>query len=120
VQLQEGRAERLPCGDDSVDLVLSSMTLQHIPDVPAVLSEVNRVLRADGRFVGIEPNNLSNEFYFDGPLEEVNAAFRLLFAAQREAGRPADGVRSIDARLGIPATPLASRFGSGWKRSLAG
>jgi SAM-dependent methyltransferase len=90
VRLQIGRAERLPCGDDSVDLVLSSMTLQHIPDVPEVLSEVNRVLRAGGRFVGIEPNNLSNEFYIDGPLEEVNAAFRRLFAARREARRPAD------------------------------
>ena len=90
VQLQKGRAERLPCDDDSVDLVLSSMTLQHIPDVPAVLLEMNRVLRAGGRFVGIEPNNLANEFYFDGPLEEVNAAFRHLFAAQREARRPAD------------------------------
>ena len=82
------------------------MTLQHVPDVPAVLSEVNRVLRAGGRFVGIEPNNLANEFYFDGPLEEVNAAFRRLFAAQREARRPADiaigpAVPSILERAGL-------------------
>lgn len=90
VQFQEGRAERLPVGDHGVDVVLSSMTLQHIPDVAVVLSEVKRVLRAGGRFVGIEPDNLSNRFYFDGPLEEVNAAFRRLFAAQRTARQPAD------------------------------
>jgi SAM-dependent methyltransferase len=89
-RFQEGRAECLPCSDHSVDLVLSSMTLQHVPDVAAVLSEVKRVLQAGGRFVGIEPDNLSNKFYFDGPLEEVNAAFLRLFAAQRAARRPAD------------------------------
>jgi SAM-dependent methyltransferase len=85
-----GRAERLPCADDSVDFVLSSMTLQHVPDVPAVLAEVKRVVTGGGHFAAIEPDNLSNEFYFDGPLEEVNRAFRRLFAAHREAKRPAD------------------------------
>lgn len=90
VQFQARRAERLPCGDNSVDVVLSSMTLQHVRDVAVVLSEVKRVLHAGGRFVGIEPDNLANRFYFDGPLEEVNAAFRRLFAAQRIARQPAD------------------------------
>lgn len=90
VELQQGRAEQLPCSECAADLVLSSMTLQHVTDVPAVLSEIKRVLCPGGRFVAVEPDNLANQFYFDGSLQEVNAAFRDLFAAQRQARRPAD------------------------------
>jgi SAM-dependent methyltransferase len=90
VRVAAARAERLPCGDDSVDLVLSSMMLQHTADVGRILAEVKRALRAGGRFVAVEPENLSNRFYFDGPLEEVNAGVERLFADQRAARRPAD------------------------------
>lgn len=90
VQFQQGHAERLPCGDDSVDIVVSSMTLQHLLHVEPVVAEVQRVLHVAGRFLAIEPDNLSNVFYFDGPLEEVNAAFRRLFSTRRASRRPAD------------------------------
>lgn len=90
VELRPGRAEQLPCAECAADLVLSSMTLQHVTDVQAVLSEIKRVLCPGGRFVAVEPDNLANLFYFDGSLQEVNAAFRDLFAAQRQARRPAD------------------------------
>ena len=112
VHLQQARADQLPCGDARVDVVISSMTLQHVLDVPAVLSSVKRVLQAGGRFLAIEPDNLSNDFYFDGPLEEVNVAIRRLFTAQREARRPADiaigpAVPSLLERAGF--TVLGSR-----------
>ncbi len=90
VKFQPGRAEQLPCPDFAADLVLSSMTLQHVMDTSAALSEIKRVLCPQGRFIAIEPDNLSNQFYFDGLLEELNAAFRNLFAAGRDARRPAD------------------------------
>jgi NADH dehydrogenase [ubiquinone] 1 alpha subcomplex assembly factor 5 len=41
----------LPLEDASVDLVLSSMALHWVNDVPGVLEEVRRVLRPDGAFI---------------------------------------------------------------------
>jgi ubiquinone/menaquinone biosynthesis C-methylase UbiE len=58
VRLRRGRAEQLPCSDGDADIVLSSMTLQHVADVGAARSEVKRVLRATGRLVAVEPDNL--------------------------------------------------------------
>ena len=127
VALQRGRAEQLPFLDGAADFVLCSMTLQHVPNVRVVLSEIMRVLCPAGRFVAIEPDNLANQFYFDGVLQKVNEAFRDLFAAQREARRPADtaigpalpsmlgsvGFKVIDCRpyaLGRVSRILASEF----------
>lgn len=50
----EGRVadgERLPFDDATFDLVVGHAVLHHIPDVPAALREVLRVLRPGGRFV---------------------------------------------------------------------
>ena len=41
----------LPLKDASMDLVLSSMALHWVNDVPGVLEEVRRVLRPDGAFL---------------------------------------------------------------------
>lgn len=45
-------ARRLPFADGAFRSVLSISTLEHIPEPEAVLSEVYRVLRPGGRFVG--------------------------------------------------------------------
>ena len=136
VELRRGLAEHLPCSDCAADFVLSSMTLQHVTDVRTALAEVKRVLCPGGRFVAIEPDNLANQFYFDGPLQEVNAAFRNLFAAQWQARRPADtavgpavppalektGFRVIDCRpyaLGRVSRVSASEFFERAKRVAA-
>jgi SAM-dependent methyltransferase len=44
-------AERIPYPDGSFDLVVGHAVLHHIPDVPAALREVLRVLKPGGRFV---------------------------------------------------------------------
>jgi ubiquinone/menaquinone biosynthesis C-methylase UbiE len=59
-RLRRGRAKQLPCSDRAADIVLTSMTLQHVADVGAALFAVKRVLRATGRLVAVEPDNLAN------------------------------------------------------------
>jgi SAM-dependent methyltransferase len=44
-----GDVTALPYPDASIDLVVSSLSLHHWPDVSAGLAEIQRVLRADGR-----------------------------------------------------------------------
>jgi SAM-dependent methyltransferase len=41
-------AERLPLEDASVDIVVSDNVLEHLPDVPAAMAEIARVLRPGG------------------------------------------------------------------------
>ncbi|MFJ3958473.1 class I SAM-dependent methyltransferase [Arthrobacter sp. NPDC090010] len=52
---RQGRdAQSLPCGDGSVDAILSTFTLCTIPDPVAALREVRRVLRRGGTFAFLE------------------------------------------------------------------
>ena len=47
--------EPLPFDDDSFDRVLAIHVLEHLPNLPAALAEVSRVLRPPGRFVAVIP-----------------------------------------------------------------
>jgi SAM-dependent methyltransferase len=51
VTLQEGRAEGIPLADESVDVVLASLSLMFVIDRDAAAREISRVLRPDGRLV---------------------------------------------------------------------
>lgn len=90
VKLKLARIEQLPFPDSAFDCALSVMTLQHLADTHAALCEVKRAVCTGGRLLAVEPDNLVNLFYFDGPLDGVNEAFRELFAAVRHASLPAD------------------------------
>jgi ubiquinone/menaquinone biosynthesis C-methylase UbiE len=54
------RGEEIPAADASFDSVVSTFTLCTIPDVRAALSQMRRVLKADGRFFFLE-HGRSNE-----------------------------------------------------------
>ncbi|AZU03893.1 type 11 methyltransferase [Glycocaulis alkaliphilus] len=45
-----GDAGRLPFADNSFDAVICSEVLEHLPDVPLALSEIDRVLKPGGKF----------------------------------------------------------------------
>ena len=56
-------AERIPYDDDTFDLVVGHAVLHHIPDVPAALREVMRVLKPGGRFVFAgEPTRIGDRY----------------------------------------------------------
>jgi SAM-dependent methyltransferase len=48
--------DRLPLADDSVDIVTSFETIEHVPDDVALVEEFYRVLRADGILIISTPN----------------------------------------------------------------
>lgn len=49
LEFREGRAEKLPIPDESVDLVISNGVLNLVPDKQKAYSEINRVLKPGGR-----------------------------------------------------------------------
>jgi SAM-dependent methyltransferase len=47
--------QRLPVEDSSFDRALAIHVLEHLPNLPAALSEIRRVLKDDGRFIAVIP-----------------------------------------------------------------
>ena len=59
--------EPLPFADNSVDLVFSYHTLEHVPDYLFALSEIHRVLKHGGRFLIGVPYVSSTEHHLVNP-----------------------------------------------------
>jgi ubiquinone/menaquinone biosynthesis C-methylase UbiE len=53
-ELVEAPAEKLPFDDDSFDTAVVTLVLCTVPDQPAALREVKRVLKPDGQFLFLE------------------------------------------------------------------
>lgn len=51
----QAREDMLPFATDSFDLVISSTGLHSVNDLPGALLQINRVLKADGVFLGVFP-----------------------------------------------------------------
>lgn len=54
VEVLDAAADRLPFADASFDAVVSTLVLCSVPDQPATLAEIRRVLRPGGRLAYIE------------------------------------------------------------------
>ena len=92
-----GDAATIPLLDDSADWVAINAGLHHLPDVAAVLKEVDRVLKPGGRFcVGHEPNAAFFSSKFLLGLERV--IWHLFWYAS-----PSQNIRRIRKRLGRSA-----------------
>ena len=89
-KIRLGKVNALRLDDESADVTLSLMTLQHSRHVEEAVAEVHRVLRVGGRFVTIEPDNLGQRFYFNGGLEVINDVYHKLCLRARVARQPAD------------------------------
>lgn len=61
-------AESIPVADESFDVVLLTQVLEHVPEPPAVVSELHRILRAGGRLYLTAPlvwelHELPHDYY---------------------------------------------------------
>jgi SAM-dependent methyltransferase len=80
----DGRAEQLPLGDASVDLVLSTLSSHHWDDPSAAFAEIARVVRPGGeariydvRFAGFSPGE-ARQFARDAGLDPSRVRHEVL------------------------------------------
>jgi SAM-dependent methyltransferase len=111
-----GHIGRLPFADGSFDLVTANMVVEHVDDPAALLAEVRRVLRPDGRFLLHTPNK---HFYQIWLSLWIPGAVRRQAASFLES-RPLDDVYPTHYRLNTvrTITDLAGRAGFAVERML--
>ena len=95
-ELRVGDASVLDFGDDSFDAVFDFGIIHHIPDWPAAVTEVSRVLRPGGRFFFEEVTNhaldrWSYRTFLEHPRENRFSPTQFLQALD------SNGLRSIGA-----------------------
>ncbi|MGE3876973.1 MAG: class I SAM-dependent methyltransferase [Parvibaculaceae bacterium] len=87
VRFEVANAQKLPANDASIDIVTSALVLNFVPDRPAALGEVRRVLKPDGIF----------SFYVwdypGGGIGFINAFWRAAVEFDRRAEELREGVR---------------------------
>ena len=71
-----GRSEALDLCDDSVDLVVSYLSLIDIPDLAAAIGEVQRVLRPGGSFLAANLQSFNTASTADGWTREPDGSRR--------------------------------------------
>jgi ubiquinone/menaquinone biosynthesis C-methylase UbiE len=100
----QGRAERLPFSDKTVDWVFCVNALHHFDDKPGFLGEARRVLRPGGTIlsIGLDPHERVDRWYiyeyFEGSLERDLARYAStgqIRAWMREAGFSSCQTREI-------------------------
>lgn len=62
----------LPFKDNSMNIITSHETIEHLPDVPSALSEMKRVVKPGGKIIIISPNLLSPITYLEHKLSHDN------------------------------------------------
>jgi SAM-dependent methyltransferase len=64
--LLQGLGDSMPFPDESFGSAFSNSVLEHIPDLPPVLTEINRVLRRGASFVITTPSHLFTDYLGGG------------------------------------------------------
>jgi ubiquinone/menaquinone biosynthesis C-methylase UbiE len=112
IEWREGSALALPLADDEFDLALCQAGLQFIPDRPAALREMYRVLKPGGRvaisvWASIERNPVQSIVWgtiarhLNMPLADINPAFTLGDAGQ---------LRSLLEEAGFSDATVIARY----------
>lgn len=110
VRLRRGDAARLPYADGSVDAVFMSFTLElfDTPEIPAVLRECRRVLRADGRIVVVGMSKEGRQDPVVAVFEWAHRHFpnfldcRPIFVQKAVQASGFDIAKSIKKRMWVP------------------
>jgi len=68
----------LPFSDSSFDSIMCINVLEHISDTELALSEMNRVLRKDGRLILVIPNGLTFGLFYDKFVYKIIATKTIL------------------------------------------
>jgi SAM-dependent methyltransferase len=134
VGLAQTGAERLPFADDSIDVVVLADVVEHVPDAPAALAEIRRVLRPGGYLVCATPIRATLGFWravdwgvrvlarprTAGRLRFTNAAVYERFFSKRELGlllgRAGFRDRTVERVCFYPAPETAGAFGAAMRR----
>lgn len=117
VRFSEGSCTAIPAHDQSMDVVVSFETLEHITDHDAFMREVRRVLVPDGLFIVSTPNKAE---YTDARGYQNEFHVRELYQAEFESWLAAGfaHTRLLGQRNGFhshiaPPAPPGSRAGEG-------
>ena len=68
IEWMVGDIQNIPCADASIDSAFSCETIEHVPDPPAAVRELGRVLRPGGRLFLTTPNYMGTLGLYRGYL----------------------------------------------------
>ncbi|WP_434212946.1 glycosyltransferase [[Pseudomonas] boreopolis] len=111
----QGSAAAIPLADDSVDVVVSFETIEHLLEQEEMMAEIRRVLRADGILVMSSPNKevysdragYHNEFHVKELYQdELHALVSRHFPASRLYGHRMSVCSTITSLDGSAAQPV--------------
>lgn len=88
IEYKQGDAQAIPLPDNSVDIIISFETIEHLPKPKTFIKEVKRVLKKDGQFIVSTPNDdefiEGNEFHLhEFQLTELKSLIRANFKAYK-------------------------------------
>ena len=110
IKVLDWKIPAIPLEDDSVDLVLSTPFIEHLPsylDALNFLLEVRRVLRPGGRILLIVPNYLATkEIYFDDYKHDWITTKRRMFDMLGDCGFDVVGSRYTIGWITMRSNPL--------------